>query len=262
MKPPFFSIVIPTFNRSALLRIAVESILGQNFEDFEIIIYDDGSEDNTSAMITAFNDQRIKYFYQENKGVSAARNAAIKKCCGEFVAFLDSDDRFRGTKLSTTHEYIQKNPRYKVFHSQEIWYRAGSYLPQKKCHAKPHGNIFSQATKICSVSISTAVAHKSVFDTIGNFDEAMPACEDYDFWLRASNQYEIFLIDKFLTIKEGGHIGQQSHKYPAMDRFRIYALEKAINSGKLTERNLIIAQRELAVKKNIFEKGAKKYANK
>jgi glycosyltransferase involved in cell wall biosynthesis len=258
MKHPFFSVIIPTFNRCAFLKIAVESALNQSFDDFEIVICDDGSHDNSADMITAFNDRRIRYFRQENKGVSAARNAALKISRGEFIAFLDSDDRFRHDKLKTTHAHIQNNPQYKIFHSQEVWYRAGSYLPQKKSHAKPHGNIFAAAAKICSVSISTAVVHKSVFKENGLFDETMPACEDYDFWLRAANFYEVFLIDEFLTIKEGGRPSQQSHKYPAMDSFRIYALEKAIGSGKLSTENLKIAKDELAVKKDIFDKGAKK----
>ena len=261
MKHPFFSVIIPTFNRCAFLKIAVESVLSQSFDDFEIVICDDGSHDNTAGTITAFNEQRIRYFRQENKGVSAARNAALKISRGEFIAFLDSDDRFRHDKLKITQSHIQNNPQYKIFHSQEIWYRAGSYLAQKKAHIKPHGNIFAAAAKICSVSISTAVIHKSVFKKSGIFDETMPACEDYDFWLRAANLYEVFLIDEFLTIKEGGHPSQQSHKYPAMDRFRIYALEKAINSGKLSAENLKIANDELAVKKEIFSKGAEKRKN-
>ena len=258
MKHPFFSVIIPTFNRRAFVKIAAESVLNQSFDDFELIIADDGSLDGTAETIRALNDSRIKYFYQENKGVSAARNAALKISRGEFIAFLDSDDRFRHDKLKITHAHIQDNPQYKIFHSQEIWYRAGSYLSQKKAHIKPHGNIFAAAARICSVSISTAVIHQSVFEKSGIFDETMPACEDYDFWLRAANLYEVFLIDEFLTIKEGGHPSQQSHKYPAMDRFRIAALEKIIASGKLFPENLKIAMYELAIKKGIFEKGAEK----
>ena len=261
MRHPFFSVIIPTFNRCAFVKIAAESVLNQSFDDFELIIADDGSLDGTAEAIRTLNDSRINYFYQDNKGVSAARNAALKIARGEFISFLDSDDRFRRDKLKITHAHIRNNPQYKIFHSQEIWYRSGNYLAQKKTHAKPHGNIFAAAAKICSVSISTAVVHKSVFSKSGIFDETMPACEDYDFWLRAANLYEVFLIDEFLTIKEGGHPSQQSHKYPAMDRFRIYALEKAIASGKLSAENLKITRQELAIKKEIFSEGAAKRRN-
>lgn len=258
MKTPFFSIIIPTYNRKNFLKIAMGSVLYQTFDNFELIIVDDGSQDNTQEISNEFKDKRIFYTYQPHKGVSPARNTGIKLSHGEFICFLDSDDRFRREKLDVTFNYIKKHPEYKLFHTEEIWYNNGSYLPQKGYHKKPSGVIFSEALKLCCVSISTVAIKKQIFEKIGVFDENMPACEDYDFWLRASAQFPILLIPQYLTIKEGGHPDQQSKKYPAMDKFRIYAIKKLLENNNLKEEYYQLALKELKHKCNIYVKGAEK----
>jgi glycosyltransferase involved in cell wall biosynthesis len=260
-KKPFFSVIVPTYNRKSFLKIAIRSVLEQSFDDYELIIVDDGSSDGTKKMLQAasFKPQaNIKYFYQENKGPAAARNCGIKQAKAEFICFLDTDDRFRKDKLKITYEYIKKYPPYKIFHTEEIWYRSGRILEQKSYHKKPSGMVFENALKLCSVSISTAAISKEVFNDIGLFDENMPACEDYDFWLRATHKYPVMLIPQYLTIKEGGHLDQQSKKYPAMDTLRIYALKKILEEGALSGDKWKIAVKELRKKCAIFIKGASK----
>lgn len=263
-KNPFFSIIVPAYNREKFLKIAVRSVLEQSFEDYELIVVDDGSTDRTPDMFerrdTCYvrRDTKINYTYQDNKGPAAARNRGLKEAKGEFICFLDSDDRFRHDKLKTTHEYIEKYPQYQIFHSEEIWYRKGELLPQKIHHKKPSGFVFENAVKLCSVSISTAAIKKTIFGDVGLFDETMPACEDYDFWLRATHKYPVFLIPQYLTIKEGGHPDQQSIKFPAMDTLRIYALNKILEGGVLNEENFQVALGELKNKCEIFIKGALK----
>lgn len=258
MKIPFFSVIIPTYNRAEFLKICLESVLSQTFEDFEVIIVDDGSQDNTENIMAKFNDTRIRYIRQDHYGVSLARNIGLNHSRGKFICFLDSDDRFRKEKLSVTYEYIKRYSQYKIFHSEEMWYRNGSYLPQKQYHQKPSGYVFSQAVKLCCISISTAAIEKTVFKDIGYFDPDLPACEDYDFWLKATCKYPVFLIEKHLTIKEGGHPDQQSKKYPAMDKFRIYALQKILKSGSLNPADFETARKELVSKCSIYIKGAVK----
>lgn len=261
MKTPFFSVIIPSYNRKNLLKIAVNSVLYQTFDNFELIIIDDGSKDNTKEILNEFNDKRISYIYQPHKGVSPARNEGIKLSQGEFICFLDSDDRFRKEKLEVTFDYIKKYPEYKIFHTEEIWYRNGSYLPQKAYHKKPSGVIFTEALKLCCVSISTAAIKKEVFEKAGLFDETMPACEDYDFWLRAGALFPVLLIPEYLTIKEGGHPDQQSKKYPAMDKFRIYAIKKLLENNNLKEDYYQMALKELKHKCDIYIKGSEKRGN-
>jgi glycosyltransferase involved in cell wall biosynthesis len=257
-KNPFFSIIIPTYNRAQFLKIAIKSVINQTFNDYELIIVDDGSSDNTKQVVAEFADKRIRYIPKVHQGVAPTRNRGLKEAKGEFICFLDSDDRFCQNKLEITYQYIKKHPRYKVFHTEEIWYRNGGLLSQKVYHKKPSEDVFSAAVKLCCISISTAAIKKEVFTQIGIFDERLPACEDYDFWLRVSAGFPIQLIPQYLTIKEGGQSDQQSKKYPAMDKFRIYALKKILEQGKLTKEKYEIAYKELKNKCSIYSKGAKK----
>ncbi|UCD15168.1 MAG: glycosyltransferase [Candidatus Omnitrophota bacterium] len=262
-KRPFFSIIIPTYNRAKFLGIAIESVLYQTFTDFELIIVDDGSRDNTKELIKKnyerlLSSNKLRYIYQPHKGVSFARNNGINYARGEFICFLDSDDRFRTQKLQVTYKYIKKYQNYKVFHTEEIWYRNGSVLAQKIYHKKPHGFVFKTAVKLCCISISTAAISQDIFKKIGGFDENLDACEDYDFWLRTTAQFPVYLIRQYLTIKEGGHTNQQSKKYPAMDRFRIQSLVKILDTLQLTREDYACAVAELRNKCYIYMSGAKK----
>ncbi|MCM8774460.1 MAG: glycosyltransferase, partial [Candidatus Omnitrophica bacterium] len=225
MRIPFFSVIIPTYNRCKFLKIAIETVLLQTFNDYELIVVDDGSSDETSELIKKIKSNII-YIYQKHRGVSSARNKGIKASKGKYICFLDSDDRFRILKLELTYHYIKNFPRYKIFHTEELWYRNGSILPPKVYHKKPEGWVFKEALKLCCISISTVAIKREVFNEVGFFDENLPACEDYDFWLRATLKYPVKLIPHTLTIKEGGHPDQQSKRFPLMDKFRIYAIKK------------------------------------
>ncbi len=255
---PFFSVIIPTFNRCNFLKIAIDSVLRQTFKDFELIIVDDGSTDKTPNFIKTITDPRLRYIKQEHQGISFARNQGVLSSRSDVIAFLDTDDRFKQTKLETTYNYIKKFREVKIFHTEEIWYRNGKLLPPKIYHKKPDGLVFARALTLCCISTSTVVIKKEIFDDIGLFDENLPACEDYDFWLRATAKYPVKLIPEVLTLKEGGHSDQLSKKYPAMDKFRIYAINKLLTFGKLNKAQRGLAIEELRRKCTIYIKGAKK----
>lgn len=254
----FFSIIIPTFNRKNFLNIAINSVLQQTFKDFELIIIDDGSSDGTAKFTQKINDSRISYVWQHHKGVSSARNKGITESHGEIITFLDSDDRFRMHKLETMYKFIKRFPHYKIYHTEEIWYKNGALLSHKSHHTKPEGFVFTEALRQCCISMSTVGIRKDIFKKVGLFDENLVACEDYDFWLRVTSQYPVKLIPEILTIKEGGHLGQQSKKYPAMDRFRIYAIDKLLKSGHLKPKQRKLAIEELKRKCTILINGAVK----
>ena len=118
---PFFSVIIPTYNRQAFLKKSVDSVLAQTFPDFELIIIDDGSNDGTDKLISSYNDKRIIYKYQQNNGVASARNNGIKRSSGKFIAFLDSDDYWTKKKLKKQTEYIKNFSDIKIFHTEELW---------------------------------------------------------------------------------------------------------------------------------------------
>lgn len=250
--------IIPTYNRKKFLKKSITSVLEQTYDNFELIVVDDGSSDGTDLLMTQFKDKRIRFIRQRNRGVSAARNAAVQAANGDFYAFLDSDDRWKKEKLENPAEYIQKFPKISIFHTEEIWYRSGKLLNQKKKHKKPTGFVYTKALALCVISISTAVVKKQVFEKVGMFDETFEACEDYDFWLRAANEYEVKLIPETLTIKDGGRGDQLSSGVWGLDRFRIKALKKMLDSGDLTPKNFEVTLTEFRKKCKIFAQGAKK----
>ncbi|MFC1480364.1 glycosyltransferase family 2 protein [Candidatus Omnitrophota bacterium] len=255
---PFFSVIIPTFNRRRFLEKAVDSVLGQTFTDLELIVIDDGSTDDTKQFISSYNDKRLTYLYQANSGVSRARNTGLEEAKGEFVAFLDSDDYWVSEKLKKTARYIKNFPDIGIFHTEEEWYRNGVHLTQMEKHRKPSGLVYKYALPLCCISISTAAVKKDIFTRVGTFDENLEACEDYDFWLRATSRYEVKLIPEELTIKDGGRPDQLSSSIWGLDRFRIKALEKMLSSGLLTSGDYKITLKEFEKKCSIFASGAQK----
>ena len=259
LKPdsPFFSVIIPTYNRRHFFDIAFKSVLNQTYKDFEVIIVDDGSTDRTGEMIRHLLDTRIKYLYQENHGVSHARNRGLEISNGKFMAFLDSDDRWAPQKLARVNEVINQHPHISIFHTDEIWYKGGSLLNKKAKHRKPSGYVYRQALPLCCIGMSTAVVKREVFEKIGLFDESLPACENYDFWLRATHSFEVKLINESLTIKDGGRTDQLSSQ-SGLDKHRIKALEKMLCSNRLNEEEYRLTLGELAKKCRIYALGAEK----
>ncbi len=255
---PLVSIIIPTFNRSESLPRAVDSVLKQTFQDFELIVVDDGSTDKTCQLLASFNDPRIKYRFQPNRGVSSARNKGIRTSKGTFLSFLDSDDEWMRSKLEEQLESIEDNPDYKIVHTDEMWFRNGQHINQKNKHRKYGGWIFKHCLPLCVISPSSILMHRKVFAEIGMFNESFPVCEDYELWLRLSSKYKVLFIDKPLLKKHGGHSGQLSKMYWGMDRFRVKALSERIYSGELTPRQAMLASGESAHKCRILELGFSK----
>ena len=181
----FISVIIPTYNRAQRLKKAIDSVLAQSHRNFELILVDDGSDDNTAELIDKYNAD-IVYIRQENRGPAAARNRGIEKAHHNLLAFLDSDDWFAENKLETQIEAMDQNPSYLISHTDEIWYRNGQLLNQKLKHKKNSGDIFGQSLELCAVGMSTIMIRKEIFERYGLFDEEYPCCEDYEFWLRIS----------------------------------------------------------------------------
>ena len=230
----FISIIIPTFNRCEVLQRAINSIYGQSYSDYEILVIDDGSTDGTAAMIER-KFPKVRYFYQTNKGVSAARNKGLVHAKADWIAFLDSDDEWLPEKLSKQMNQFKLNPDYKVCHTEEQWVRNGVKVNQMKKHKKEGGWIFLQCLPLCAMSPSSIIIHRSVFAEVGIFNISLPACEDYDLWLRITAKYPVIFIYEPLILKFGGHEDQLSRKYWGMDRFRIQSLQNIILDDGLND---------------------------
>ena len=224
----YLSIIIPTFNRASFLERAINSILNQSYQKFEIIVVDDGSTDNTKSILKKYPE--IRYFYQKNSGVSKARNVGIQNSKYDYIAFLDSDDEWRGDKLEIQTKFLKNNPNIFIVYSDETWIRNGKEIKKKFYQSKPFGFCFLENLDFCKIGTSTVLIKKSLLKEVGYFDENLMICEDYDLWLRISKNYEIGYIDLELIKKIAGHDGQLSFSEFAIDRYKIDALAKHLNS--------------------------------
>ncbi len=251
------SVIIPTYNRVHTLGQAIESVLAQSLSPTEIIIVDDGSTDETAQFIQN-NFPSCHYLFQQNQGVSSARNSGISTATGEWLAFLDSDDAWMPDKLATQASALESNPEIRLCHTEEIWIRNGKRVNQMKKHTKTGGWIFQHCLPLCAISPSSVIIHRSLFEEVGLFDETLPACEDYDLWLRICAFHPTLFIETPQMIKHGGHEDQLSRKHWGMDRFRIQALEKIIAHPKLSLADQLAATEMLIAKAGILAQGALK----
>jgi glycosyltransferase involved in cell wall biosynthesis len=226
---PTVSIIIPIYNRAHTIERALKSVLSQTFTDFEVILVDDASTDDSVIVAKAFLQSSGLRFsilqLSQNSGVSAARNYGILNSSAKWIAFLDSDDEWLPTKLELQLQQLKQDDLL-VSHTNEHWRRNGVHLNQQKKHQKTGGYIFLDSLRMCVMSPSTVVIHRSVLQQVGLFDEGIPAHEDYDLWLRVAAIFKVSFCTEPLVIKHGGHADQLSTRYMGSDYFRLLALQK------------------------------------
>jgi glycosyltransferase involved in cell wall biosynthesis len=232
-------------------------VYSQTLLPAEVAVIDDGSTDGTAQMLHQEFPQ-ASYYYQQNLGVSAARNLGIQNTSGDWLAFLDSDDEWLPEKLAHQKAKLDSNPEYRICHTEENWMRSGTQVDVPRKYAKTGGWIFTDCLPLCAISPSTVLIHRTVFADVGLFDTQLPACEDYDLWLRITANYPVLLIEQPQINKHGGHEDQLSMAFWGMDRFRISALQKIIDSDRLSRQNRQAAITMLAKKANTYLNGAAK----
>ena len=259
--PPAVSVVVPTYNRACRLGETLRSVLNQTCQDFEIIVVDDGSTDDTSKVMQSFPS--VKYiFTKENHGVSRARNEGLTHAKGRYICFLDSDDLWDEKKLQVQLQWMEENIDCQVCYTDEIWIRRGVRVNPMNKHRKYSGDIFRHCLPLCIVSPSSAMLRAGLFDEVGNFDESLPACEDYDLWLRIAMRYTFHFIKEPLIIKHGGHADQLSRKYWGMDRFRVAVLQKLLDHNLLEGERLQLTRAALVEKCSVLIQGFVKRGKK
>jgi len=252
---PLVSVIIPTFNRAWCLRAAIDSVWSQTYTNFELIVVDDGSTDNTKALLSLY--EGITVIYQENQGVSAARNRGIAASKGELLAFLDSDDLWQPEKLASQVLFFTQHYDAMICQTEEIWIRNGRRIFPRSKHKKESGYFFERSLDLCLVSPSAVMMKRQLFDDVGLFDEKLPACEDYDLWLRIGAHLPIYLIDEPLIIKRGGHADQLSSN-PGLDKYRIQSIQNLLAEGSLSLEQENAAKNMLRCKCQIFATGCQK----
>ncbi len=205
---PTVSVIVPTFNRASVLPRAIESVLNQTYDDFELIIVDDASTDDTESVVTNFDRDEINYIkLQENKGANAARNRGIHEAHGEFISFLDSDDEYLPHRLETSVNVLKQSSDsiVGVFHSYE-YVQDGeiqniSHVPKKKVELK---DLISENL---IGGLSCTMFRSKVIKEIGGLDESLPSSQDYDLYLRIAQNYDIIgipeILSKYYSNEEG-----------------------------------------------------------
>ncbi len=253
---PAVTVVIPTFNRAERVVEAVQSVLEQTFRDFELVVVDDGSTDDTGARVARFRGQ-VRLIRQPNRGPSAARNRGVLESESPFLAFLDSDDLWLPRKLEKQMTWMASHSDRLVCYTDEIWIRGGVRVNPRKVHHKHGGTIFAHSLRLCIVSPSSVLMRREFFDRVGLFDESLPVAEDYDLWLRAAVHLRFGFLPEPLIVKRGGHGDQLSARW-GIDRYRVKALVKLLESGELSPRQTCLTRRELARRCQILESGYRK----
>ncbi|MDA7817562.1 glycosyltransferase family 2 protein [Sulfurimonas sp.] len=250
------TVVIPTYNRFEVLQRALKSVMAQTYQTKEIIVVDDGSTDNTSQITNLFPN--VQYYYQKNSGVSSARNLGIEKSTCKWIAFLDSDDEWMENKLALHVEFHKANSNILMSYTDEKWIRDSKEVKIPKKFHKFGGDIFDKCLSHCIIAPSATLLHVVLLKELGDFDESLEVCEDYDLWLRITCKHKIGFINKKLITKYGGDEDQLSTKHWGMDRFRVKALEKLMDLELPIETKTIV-KKTLVKKYELLFKGALKY---
>jgi glycosyltransferase involved in cell wall biosynthesis len=196
---PRVSVIIPSYNRAEMLDISVTSVLEQSFTDFEILIIDDGSKDNTKEKVESFNDARIKYIYKKNGGVSSARNAGIDNSSGEFIAFLDDDDCWPADYLEKIMAVMDKDKDIGLAYCKTVFVKDGQIKKTDDVRRCFSGDITEKLFQMSSIWPSAVFVRKCIVkDT--RFDLSLTVAEDSDFFLRLSVGIKCLFVDS-LTVQ-------------------------------------------------------------
>lgn len=258
---PKVSVIIPTYNCASFINEAIESIINQSYQDLEVIVIDDGSNDDTDKVLKPYMN-RIKYIYQENKGVAIARNVGIRAAKGEYIAFLDSDDIWYPEKLKIQTEILDSHQNVGLVYSDVNIFggKVKTSVLKDKNKAILSGKIFdSLLLGKFYICCSSVIFRKSYIEKVGLFDESLKTCEDLDMWLRITRECDAIFIDNPL-VQYRSHSANITKNMQQMYADKYYVLNKIFS-------NLLLSKRIQALKPQVwgnfhFEFGKSYYFSK
>jgi glycosyltransferase involved in cell wall biosynthesis len=245
---PAVSVVIPAYNAARFLREAIDTAMAQTFTDYEIIVIDDGSTDATESIARSFGD-KVRYFRQQNRGASAARNEGIRKATGKYIAFLDSDDLWAPEKLAVQVRILDQDEETSLVYSD--WALTQDNGPGRRSFLEivpgASGRVFDDLIQRGFVLTSTVLVRHSCLDEVGAFDEALPVVEDYDLWLRIAHRWKFALIKDRLVTKRNWE-GNLSSDTPKAAANKILVFKKALIAfPNLTPRRRRLIRQQMAL---------------
>lgn len=273
-----FSVVIPCYNGEKHIHISVESVLAQSFEDFEVLVVDDGSRDGTGDAVRALaaRDEkgRVRLVQRENGGVSAARNSGILAARGEFVCFLDSDDQWLPEHLSALNGAIERYPEEVFFSTLSQTRlvdgrinRLDKGMPEDIFVIEDYFDYEISGKPAVSKFTSTICLKRSFFDEQGLFAEGVKISEDEDMWYRAAAYHDFVVIPR-ITVQRNRHLSEATRRpaNPETDPFvgRKAALlaDERISAAKRRSIELLIERHEIRLIRSMIKNGHKKKAVK
>jgi len=235
---PKVSVIIPTYNCARYLPEAIESVLEQSYQDFEVVIVDDGPTDNTREIVSEYVKKfsgKIKYFFQANSGAVVARNAAIKSSSGEYIAVLDADDIWLSGRLEEGVKVLEREPDVGLVHANISWMKEDGRVVSSPVRKKEFlsGRIFKEIfLRDAHISMPTVLVRSECFERVGLFDEHLTklGCQDREMWLRVAQKYKFYYIDKVFGLyrMRSGSVSRDRDK---MLKARYYVVDKFCREG-------------------------------
>lgn len=262
------SVIVPVYNRLALLKEALYSVDAQTYADIEVLVADDGSTDGSREWAEQWlKTRKGKVMPLKHSGFPGlVRNRAAQEALGDWLAFLDSDDLWKPEKLQKQINEIENNPSIALWHCREVWQRKDRIVSQRKQRHKREGRIFPDALIKCIIGPSTVLIRKDLWLRCGGFREDIEIAEDYELWLRLCCREEVGYLDEALTIKRAGDWDQLSEKYGQIEVFRIEGLRALVESrwfaSEVDEATQRTAEEELVRKCRIYSQGCLKRQKK
>lgn len=237
--------------------------MNQTFRGYECIVVDDCSVEDLMSIPELETSARFHYKkLPVRSGVSKARNSGAEEARAPWIAFLDSDDEWLPGKLQMQLEWAASRPSCQILQCEEMWIRHGIRVNQPKTHRKREGDIFAASLERCMITPSSVLLRKELFTKTGGFNESLPACEDYDLWLRITSHHPVGLVDRILLKRYGGHGDQLSATVPILDRFRIRSMLGLMNRQTLSPGQVELVRRQIEKKATIVAHGYKKRGNR
>ena len=253
---PLVSVIIPTYNRAALLREAVASVLAQSYAALELIVVDDGSTDETAAALRSLRGLRL--VRQDHTGMPGqARNAGARVARGAYLAFLDSDDLWLPHKLAVQVAAAQAAGDA-INHTRERWLRGERVISQRGQRHRRSGDLFADSLRKCIIGPSTVLLRREVFERAGGFRDDLEIAEDYELWLRLTARHPVAYVERESVIKRAGHGDQLSERYGHIELFRLRALRDLVEGRCFPPARHAAAAAELARKARIYAAGCRK----